>query len=72
MSDFLLGVFLLSAGLFLYVVLRKQIHAVAVNERVKDILSQNSGVKVVAGVGGNQTGSVRKDKRASAESIRNL
>lgn len=65
-----LGVFLF--GTAMLVVARKLGHLIRVNSEARELLRHDSGINIVHGIGGNQTGRVLADKRISTESVRSL
>lgn len=72
MIELLFGLSLFFFGTAMLVVARKLGHMIRINSETRELLRHDSGINIVHGIGGNQTGRVLADKRISTESVRSL
>lgn len=72
MSDLILGLGLIGTGMFLIILARKAWISPAANAIGKKFLTEESGINLSQGMGGDQSGRLTDDKRLSMESTRNL
>ncbi|ASJ76446.1 hypothetical protein [Granulosicoccus antarcticus] len=66
------GLTLFFFGIAMLVLVRKLAHLIRVNSVANELLRQDSGINIVHGMGGDQSGRVISDKRISTESVRSL
>lgn len=72
MIELFFGLCLFFFGTAMLVVARKLGHLIRVNSEARELLRHDSGINIVHGIGGDQTGRVIADKRVSAESVHSL
>jgi len=72
MIELLAGLSIFLFGTAMLVVARKLGHLIRVNAESRRLLRHDSGINIVHGIGGNQTGRVLADKRISTDSVRSL